>query len=70
MYIQQSPDLTWTGLPYRITPKLDLSEGSHLGYAVQWFSFAVLLGVGYPFYVRSSTQRALARQASRVSLSH
>ena len=64
IYIQQSPDPAWTGLPYRSQPKLDLSEGSHLGYAIQWFSFALLLGIGYPFYVRNM-QRAQARRASR-----
>ena len=27
-------------------------EGSHLGYALQWFGFAVVVTVGYPFLVR------------------
>lgn len=30
----------------------DITEGSHLGYAFQWFSFAALLAVGYPIFVR------------------
>jgi surfeit locus 1 family protein len=31
---------------------LDLSEGPHLGYAIQWFSFAAILLVGYVFLYR------------------
>ena len=30
----------------------DLSEGSHLSYAFQWFIFAALLGGGYPFFIK------------------
>jgi surfeit locus 1 family protein len=52
VYIQQAPDLAWTALPYRSLPELELTEGPHMGYAMQWFSFAVLLLAGYPFFVR------------------
>ncbi len=52
IYIQQAPDSTWTEMPYRSAPDLVLTEGPHLGYAVQWFSFALILGVGYPIFVR------------------
>lgn len=38
-------------LPYRIAPDIDLSEGPHLSYAIQWFLFAALLGIGYLRYV-------------------
>ena len=31
---------------------IELDEGPHLGYAVQWFSFAVILGVIYAFFIR------------------
>jgi len=31
---------------------VELTEGSHFGYALQWFSFAAILFVGYPFYLR------------------
>lgn len=33
------------------TPLPELTEGSHLSYAVQWFSFAVIALVGYPVLV-------------------
>ena len=52
VYIQQGPDPAWTSLPARSLPELDLTEGPHMGYALQWFSFATLLLLGYPFYVR------------------
>jgi surfeit locus 1 family protein len=52
IYIQQAPDLAWTSLPYRSEPELDLTEGPHLSYALQWFAFTAILVVGYPYYVR------------------
>jgi cytochrome oxidase assembly protein ShyY1 len=41
--------------------KPDLSEGPHLGYAVQWFIFTVAVGVGWVLAVRKSmrTRRRL-----------
>jgi len=54
VYIQQTPNPAWTNLPYRSEPKLDLTEGSHFGYALQWFGFACLLALGYPLYVRNT----------------
>ena len=62
VYIQQSPDPVWTALPHRAELELVLTEGSHLGYALQWFSFALILGAGYPFYVR----REVAAERKRV----
>lgn len=35
-----------TGFPDPL-PEVDLSEGSHLSYAVQWFLFATVAGVGW-----------------------
>jgi len=52
IYIQQSPDPEWVDMPYRSLPDLELTEGSHFGYAIQWFSFAGVLGIGYLFYIR------------------
>jgi len=50
VYIQQAPRPSWIDLPYRTQPVLDLSEGPHQGYALQWFTFALLLLVGYPLF--------------------
>ena len=41
-------------LPFRSDPEFDLSEGSHLGYAFQWFIFSLGLGIGYVLYVRKN----------------
>jgi len=51
VYIQQSPLSTWTGFPKRSEPDLELTEGPHLGYAIQWFTFATILFLGYPVFV-------------------
>jgi surfeit locus 1 family protein len=56
-YIQQAPDPAWTSLPYRTQPEIEITEGPHLGYALQWFSFALLLGIGYPFFIRRQERR-------------
>jgi surfeit locus 1 family protein len=52
VYIQQAPDPAWTGMPYRDQLEFELTAGPHIGYAIQWFLFATVLGVGYPVYVR------------------
>jgi surfeit locus 1 family protein len=52
VYLQQAPDPAWTKLPYRQVNLPEITEGPHEGYAIQWFSFATLLGGGYPFFVR------------------
>jgi surfeit locus 1 family protein len=51
VYIQQSPGEEWVQFPYRSVAIPELSEGSHMSYAIQWFSFALILTVGYPIMV-------------------
>ena len=62
IYIDQAPDTAWTNLPYRSLPEIEISEGPHQGYALQWFTFATILGLGYPFFVRRQLNRQF-RQA-------
>jgi surfeit locus 1 family protein len=52
VYIQldADPDDEVPPIPYQ--PVLELTEGSHFGYALQWFAFATILFAGYPFYLR------------------
>jgi surfeit locus 1 family protein len=52
VFVIAAPDPSKTGMPYRSLEQPDLSEGSHMGYALQWFSFAAVLAIGYPFFVR------------------
>lgn len=56
-WVQAAPDPTHTGLPYRALPEIEITEGSHLSYAFQWFTFAAILGVGYPFFVRRQVNK-------------
>ncbi|MDX9993115.1 MAG: SURF1 family protein [Anaerolineales bacterium] len=37
-------------LPAR--PEIEITEGPHQSYAMQWFSFAAMLFLGYPFFLR------------------
>lgn len=53
VYLVAAPVAGRDGLPERSLPEVDLSEGSHLGYAIQWFTFAAMLLIGYPYYVRT-----------------
>lgn len=57
IYIQQAPDTAWARLPHRSEPDLELTEGSHMSYAIQWFLFAAILVIGYPFYIQRQEQK-------------
>ena len=57
-YIQQAPDADRMATPYPTEPKLDLGEGSHFSYALQWFTFATILVIGYPVYVMRHASNA------------
>lgn len=58
VYLQQAPPPEGNvALPFRARPEIDLSEGSHLSYAIQWFIFALLLGGGYLAYVHKNGRK-------------
>ena len=57
VYLHSSPGPAEDKLPYRSQEALELTEGSHLGYALQWFTFAAILGIGYPIYIRKEESR-------------
>lgn len=50
-YIVQSPQNNNDQLPYRLERQIDLSEGNHLSYAMQWFIFSIGLGIAYLVFV-------------------
>ncbi len=53
VYIQQTEgEGASAHLPVPATLELDLSEGPHLGYALQWFTFAAIVAIGYPILIR------------------
>ena len=51
VYIQQTSPSD-SGQPIPHPEAIDLTEGPHFGYTLQWFAFASILLIGYPFYVR------------------
>ncbi len=66
VYIQKSPDpqhptppypdTASMNAPYPVDPPLDLTEGNHLSYALQWFAYAVIFMVGYLVLVLSQSR--------------
>jgi surfeit locus 1 family protein len=52
IYIQLQAGSAGSGYPVPEAFTPELTEGPHLGYAIQWFTFAAILWVGYPFFVR------------------
>jgi surfeit locus 1 family protein len=52
VYIQPDPDGSDVEPPIPFQPEIELTEGPHFGYALQWFTFASILFIGYPFYLR------------------
>ena len=52
VFVQPEPDTQDLEPPIAYQPAIELSEGSHFGYALQWFTYATILTLGYPFYVR------------------
>ncbi len=61
VYLIAAPDEAHPGLLPRSLPEVDLSEGPHQGYAIQWFIFAAILAIGYPFYVRKQLRQPASR---------
>ena len=52
VFIQPDVDPSDIEPPVPSQPEIELTEGSHLGYAIQWFTYATILVLGYPFYLR------------------
>lgn len=58
VYIQPDVDPADTEPPIPFQPEIQLTEGPHFGYALQWFTFAAILFVGYPFYLRKQESQS------------
>ena len=52
VYVQPNVIENDTTPPIPYQPEVDLTEGPHFGYALQWFAFAAILLFGYPFFLR------------------
>ncbi len=58
VFLQEAPPRDgYSDPPFAQTPILEITEGPHLGYAIQWFFFAALAGVGYPFFVAKQLEK-------------
>lgn len=65
-YVKENPlDEEQAGPPFLTKREVDLSEGPHLGYAVQWFIFSIGLGVAYVIFVNHQLG---ASQAAREGI--
>jgi surfeit locus 1 family protein len=58
IFIEQQPAPGDPALP-RPVATADLGEGPHMGYAVQWFAFAIILVVGYTTFTYTQAKRAV-----------
>jgi surfeit locus 1 family protein len=58
VYIQPDVDTSDTEPPIPFQPEVEITEGPHFGYALQWFTFATILFVGYPFYLRKQESKS------------
>lgn len=56
-YLIAAPGTGDETLPVEIAKEIDLSDGPHLSYAMQWFIFSLGLGAGYVLYVNRSLRR-------------
>jgi surfeit locus 1 family protein len=54
VFVQPQPDPSLTQPPYPYQPVFEIDEGPHMGYALQWFTFATILFFGYPFFLRKA----------------
>jgi len=59
IYIQPDVDAADVTAPIPYQPEIELTEGPHFGYALQWFAYASILVLGYPFYVRRQIKEKL-----------
>ncbi len=57
VYLQEKPAGVPVSPPYARPVQIDLSEGPHLGYAIEWFSFAAIVIAGYPFLAYRKTRQ-------------
>jgi surfeit locus 1 family protein len=53
VYVQPEANASDTEPPIPFQPTVELTEGPHFGYALQWFTFATILFLGYPFFLRT-----------------
>jgi surfeit locus 1 family protein len=69
-FILQLPEDGRSPMQYPVRDEpLALDEGSHFSYAIQWFMFSAILGIGYLFLIQQQEQRShrLAEEDATVA---
>ena len=56
--IDSSPGEGTDELPLNEPRNVEVTEGSHMSYALQWFSFSIMLAVIYVVYVHRAVKKA------------
>jgi surfeit locus 1 family protein len=64
-YLAQMPSGEGADQPPIPDPVIDLSEGPHLGYAIQWFSFAAIAVVGGGYWLKRRLDGRQPREAEK-----
>jgi surfeit locus 1 family protein len=59
IYIQKNMGQSGDTPPVPDQPVVDISEGPHFGYALQWFTFALILLLGYPYFIKRQEKLAI-----------
>ncbi len=62
-FVAQTSASPGSGAQPRPDPEIDLTEGPHLNYAMQWFAFALIALLGGGTWVRRSVRRADANES-------
>ncbi len=56
-YVALNPSTGPASPPFRDPPAVTLDEGPHMGYAIQWFLFALVVPIVYAFQIRRMDRR-------------
>ena len=67
VFIVQLPRPGQSRLPYRSAPEIRLNNGPHLGYAIQWFAFSLILAAGYTRFIYRHSQPVAATETIPLS---
>jgi surfeit locus 1 family protein len=67
-FVEQLPRQGAPDLPFP-QPNTELSEGSHMNYAIQWFSFAIILVCGYAALVATRSHNQPGHQGNATNSS-
>ncbi len=67
-YVALTPTPDRISPPFRNPPEIILDEGPHMGYAIQWFLFAIVVPIVYAVQVRKIDRRQTETQPASIPL--